>query len=649
MPPANITGADLRVRDKAIEEKHSKEVAALNAKIQRLRHAYDGRSDEYFASVNYGHRIADLLGFRSLDEVQTFIELADEVVKYKDLANHVDELKAELAIERRDKQAMEHDLIDVTEERDLLKVALAEQSAKLAESSAEALAKELVALQSRYNEVSERANRADIEIKDNMAKWRAFKKWMQNDEKEFKEKKKSLSSVERMREREASQLKRRQKLKEVGLDRDDDPPNELVVVHETPIQKTTRSTMPPTFSSSPTVIASERATPAAKDTGKSPVASSTRTPLQFVHIRGQTTTNPHSSPLPPSSPMQSNDVIDLSETQDDSQGPLFAQEIPARPEEDEGEDEVIGISFPATPAMKQKSLAAPHPALPARPNFPQFGVDHPRKQQRITDVFTAAPARARARPDSEHADQEPPRKIRRFSSPVRAPLGVTSPNGVRTSRNSVGGGTSRGSENRAGRRGNKDQAPASTPANTSASKQLADYSAFKGRGRYGKAAAGNDAINSSYAIDPARNGGVDFQYDAVVRGKDDRRRMDGGDCECCRDYYEAVGPMPSRLQPPLWRSPRKSGSTDNDGGYKPCRNGNGRGGREESIQAHKQAISRHRHDWAQGTTPPSYWNIGFPSTQEAQMINEKAAEMQQQKMRMVQQEAENGGRYYKTR
>ncbi|KAJ7806158.1 hypothetical protein B0H14DRAFT_2205506, partial [Mycena olivaceomarginata] len=93
-----ITGADLRVRDKAIEEKHSKEVAALNAKIQRLRHAYDGRSDEYFASVNYGQRIADLLGFRSLNEVQTFIELADEeVVKYKDLANHVDELKAELA------------------------------------------------------------------------------------------------------------------------------------------------------------------------------------------------------------------------------------------------------------------------------------------------------------------------------------------------------------------------------------------------------------------------------------------------------------------------------------------------------------------------------------------------------------------------
>ena len=38
-----------------------------------------------------------------------------------------------------------------------------------------------------------------------------------------------------------------------------------------------------------------------------------------------------------------------------------------------------------------------------------------------------------------------------------------------------------------------------------------------------------------YVIDPSRNGGLDFQYDEVVRGKEDRRKMDAGDCECCRD------------------------------------------------------------------------------------------------------------------
>jgi hypothetical protein len=42
-------------------------------------------------------------------------------------------------------------------------------------------------------------------------------------------------------------------------------------------------------------------------------------------------------------------------------------------------------------------------------------------------------------------------------------------------------------------------------------------------------------INAEYVIDPAQNGGLEFRYDEVVRTKEDRRRMDAGDCECCRD------------------------------------------------------------------------------------------------------------------
>ena len=42
-------------------------------------------------------------------------------------------------------------------------------------------------------------------------------------------------------------------------------------------------------------------------------------------------------------------------------------------------------------------------------------------------------------------------------------------------------------------------------------------------------------INAEFVIDPVRNRGLDFQYDEVVRTKEDRRRMDAGDCECCRD------------------------------------------------------------------------------------------------------------------
>lgn len=55
----------------------------------------------------------------------------------------------------------------------------------------------------------------------------------------------------------------------------------------------------------------------------------------------------------------------------------------------------------------------------------------------------------------------------------------------------------------------------------------------------------NKSINATYAIDPARNAGMDFQYDEVVRRKDDRRKMDAGDCECCRD----VSSFMSTFQP----------------------------------------------------------------------------------------------------
>lgn len=42
-------------------------------------------------------------------------------------------------------------------------------------------------------------------------------------------------------------------------------------------------------------------------------------------------------------------------------------------------------------------------------------------------------------------------------------------------------------------------------------------------------------VNGKYEIDPDKNDGLNFQYDSVVRDKDERRRLEAGDCECCRD------------------------------------------------------------------------------------------------------------------
>ncbi|KAG6867678.1 hypothetical protein C0993_012486 [Termitomyces sp. T159_Od127] len=76
------------------------------------------------------------------------------------------------------------------------------------------------------------------------------------------------------------------------------------------------------------------------------------------------------------------------------------------------------------------------------------------------------------------------------------------------------------------------EVPSSTPANpppSTAQRRIEDYSAYKGRGRYGKNAAPKDTINAQFEINPARNGGLNYKYDEVVRGKRDRKQMEAGD------------------------------------------------------------------------------------------------------------------------
>ncbi|CAE6422067.1 unnamed protein product [Rhizoctonia solani] len=90
---------------------------------------------------------------------------------------------------------------------------------------------------------------------------------------------------------------------------------------------------------------------------------------------------------------------------------------------------------------------------------------------------------------------------------------------------------------------------------------IADYQQFKGRGRYAVASkAGDKTINSEFEINPAHNEGMAFEFDSVVRDKNERKKLTGGDCIACKEYYEAVGAMPARPGAPLWRSPPPEGS-----------------------------------------------------------------------------------------
>lgn len=46
---------------------------------------------------------------------------------------------------------------------------------------------------------------------------------------------------------------------------------------------------------------------------------------------------------------------------------------------------------------------------------------------------------------------------------------------------------------------------------------------------------GDTTINAQYTIDRDQNEGLNYQYDSVVRNRDERRRLEAGDCECCRE------------------------------------------------------------------------------------------------------------------
>ncbi|PPQ82267.1 hypothetical protein CVT26_010065 [Gymnopilus dilepis] len=193
---------------------------------------------------------------------------------------------------------------------------------------------------------------------------------------------------------------------------------------------------------------------------------------------------------------------------------------------------------------------------------------------------------------------------------------------------------------------------------------LEDYSAFKGRGRYGKAAQ-DDNATEELLINMMRwcvTETKDASWTLVTVNAVERwivlkfvlRHTDH--CSYPVQYYENVGPLPNRLQQPLWRSPTSSPS-------KRCPRHGASAGRDRvdnrtspstsraarrlsDIESHKKTISRHRHTWARAATPPGYWEIGFPNTQEVGNINEKAEEMHKRKKEEIEREAARaGGRY----
>ncbi|WVQ66943.1 uncharacterized protein L199_005134 [Kwoniella botswanensis] len=153
------------------------------------------------------------------------------------------------------------------------------------------------------------------------------------------------------------------------------------------------------------------------------------------------------------------------------------------------------------------------------------------------------------------------------------------------------------------------------------------YKGYKGNGRYLKPEEMDKTVGEEYEINPSQNDGNDFAYHDVRRKKAERRNMHGGDCECCKDWYEEIGDIPRFNQAPRWRDDAQNHQSENDQTV------------SDHVREHQNMVSRHRETWMKPPTPPGYWKIGFPSTQDVREQNEQADKMMKEKEERIRREA----------
>ncbi|WWD03690.1 hypothetical protein V865_001746 [Kwoniella europaea PYCC6329] len=153
------------------------------------------------------------------------------------------------------------------------------------------------------------------------------------------------------------------------------------------------------------------------------------------------------------------------------------------------------------------------------------------------------------------------------------------------------------------------------------------YKGYKGNGRYIRPEEMDRTVGEEYEINPSQNDGNNFAYHDVRRKKAERRNMHGGDCECCKDWYEEIGDIPRFNQAPKWRDDAQSHKHEDNQTV------------SDQVREHQNMVSRHRETWAKPPTPPGYWKIGFPSTQDVREQNEQADKMMKGKEERIRREA----------
>ncbi|KIW79232.1 hypothetical protein Z517_05844 [Fonsecaea pedrosoi CBS 271.37] len=154
---------------------------------------------------------------------------------------------------------------------------------------------------------------------------------------------------------------------------------------------------------------------------------------------------------------------------------------------------------------------------------------------------------------------------------------------------------------------------------------------------------------SDFKVNPKYTGGLDYAFQEVVRNKEARKCLPN--CtrpECCganfRVLAETLPPDPNISEDDLLRDFLGSGSGDKIRSLTPLARANLVHEARANLLA-KEYGRMHRANFAPPSTPPGFWDVDIPSTQEQQEIQEQARQRQRDEVEKRYQEALKGGRW----
>lgn len=154
-----------------------------------------------------------------------------------------------------------------------------------------------------------------------------------------------------------------------------------------------------------------------------------------------------------------------------------------------------------------------------------------------------------------------------------------------------------------------------------------------------------------FKINPARNQGLDYAYDAVVRNKDDRKCISG--CTrpgCCGDRFRAMarlGGLPANALAEQTKEDQRI-LEEYVGEDRHLLNGLSAQGRETLLMEARARVlanlyGRHRHNHQRARTPPGFWRTEMPDTQEVETDREAAQRQEREKVEQRYREAMRPG------